>query len=78
MKALINKLLYMQPAAPQPDPVYGVLETIEAMSDDERILLYENGIVYILWLREKNPSLLAIAAADIRERLRGSSVTDPG
>ena len=47
-----------------------MFKTIETMSDDERILLYENGIEFILWLREKNPSLLTTLAADARERRR--------
>ncbi len=68
MKALRSNLLEVQSESRKSDPVYGVLETIEAMSDDERVLLYENGIVYILWLREKNPSLLKTLAADVRER----------
>ncbi len=70
MKALLNNVLDEQTESEGSDPVHRVWETIESMSDDERILLYENGIVYILWLREKNPSLLKALAEDIRERLQ--------
>jgi len=68
MKALANNSLDTQTTPWRPDPVDRVFKTIEAMNDDERILLYENGIEFILWLREKNPSLLTTLAADIRER----------
>ncbi len=73
MKALRSNLLDMQTETRAPDPSYRVSETIEAMSDDERILLYENGIDFILWLREKNPSLLMTLAEDVRERRKGQA-----
>ncbi len=68
MKALIDELLDVQSKPRRPDPSYRVSETIESMSDDEKILLCENGIDYILWLRERNPSLLKTLAADVRGR----------
>ncbi len=70
MKALGSNILEVENGSQQSDPVDRVWKTIESMSDDERILLYENGIVYILWLREKNPALLKTLAADVRERCR--------
>ncbi len=70
MKTLGSNLLEVEAESQESDPVDRVWKTIESMSDDERMLLYENGIVYILWLREKNPSLLATLAADVRERRR--------
>ncbi len=76
MKALKANLLEVQTESRESDRTDRVLETIEAMSDDERVLLYENGIVYILWLRDKNPSLLATLAADVRGR--HLKIADPG
>ncbi len=70
MKALTSNLLDIQTESQGSDPADQVFQAIEGMSDDERILLYENGIELILWLREKNPSLLTTLAADIRERRR--------
>ncbi len=68
MKAPRSNLLEVQSESQKSDPIDRVWESIKSMSDDERVLLYENGIVYILWLREKNPSLLKTLAADVRER----------
>ncbi len=70
MKALRSNFVETPFESQAPGPVDVVWEAIESMSDDERILLYENGIVYILWLREKNPSLLKTLAEDARERRR--------
>ncbi len=76
MKALKSNLLEVQIESQGSDPVDQVFQAIDSMSDDERILLYENGIEFILWLRDKNPSLLATLAADVRAR--HLKIADPG
>ncbi len=44
MKALKSNLLEAQTESRGSDRTDQVLETIDSMSDDERVLLYENGV----------------------------------
>ncbi len=68
MEALGSNLFNIHRATSGTEQARRVFETIETMTDDELTLLYENGIEFITWLREKNPSLLKTLALETRER----------
>ena len=69
MEGDTDKLLNARTEARRSKPVsWFIFESVRAMTEDEITLLYENGVEFILWLREKNPSLLKTFAADTRER----------